>query len=344
MSSMPDGVAPDKTWQDFGPPDQGGNSTLSPGASDPITNSGASDTYNLAQLSKCMLSKGYAITLNSFTTRDAAIATMNQTYVNLRKELLLGGIMGEGLDELFAAFKASSVVGVNYLGAILHGASIDKDVIVDLPALISKISAASALYWCAMSAGITPAEINYIDVNVDKPITLEIDSPEVMTPAPVPVVPPPPTPPAPPPPPLTPVERAGFSLGLKVLLSFIAAGGLTAAIAIGAWPRPSYTPSSPPSPISTYVDLPAGYPTNVPNGSYNISYCTYGQCTNGGDFPASSIASSIGCVSSGDTTCVIRTQQSFNGTSFVVVATKTTTTPGAPPAENVTTWTVKKVG
>ena len=118
------------------------------------------------------------------------------------------------------------------------------------------------------------------------------------------------------------------------------AKGCNEKVKSGCGQKPPVTPK----PTAGGVKLPPGFPNNVPNGTYDISYCTYGSCRDGGHFPASAIASTIACNNGGGTTCVFKVTKPFNGVSFVGNATTTTCSPGSPCGVNDTTWTVTKVG
>jgi hypothetical protein len=112
----------------------------------------------------------------------------------------------------------------------------------------------------------------------------------------------------------------------------------------GCGQKPPVTPKpATPKPIPSGVNLPPGFPNNVPNGTYDISYCSYGTCRDGGHFPASAIATTIACNNGGGTTCVFKVTKPFNGVSFVGNATTTSCSPGSPCGVNDTTWTVTKV-
>jgi hypothetical protein len=98
-----------------------------------------------------------------------------------------------------------------------------------------------------------------------------------------------------------------------------------------------------PPPVRT-PPVGASGPYNIPAGTYDISYCTYGSCRDGGHFPASAILSAIGCFNSSGTTCVFVVNKPYNGTRLVGTATTTSCSPGSPCGVNVTTWTITRVG
>ena len=103
--------------------------------------------------------------------------------------------------------------------------------------------------------------------------------------------------------------------------------------------RPTSTPAT--------VAMPPGYPQNLPDGTYDISYCNqvpYGNCQDGGSFPASGIAQAIGCPydNGGGNNCTFQTTHAFDGSSFVGIATINSCDPNSPCGQGQTQWTVTK--